>query len=225
MIRPNESSQARRARTRVRRILVLTGSGVAFVAFLSACIFIYWHFRTTSETATRHGLNIIDLSNDPGSTFKVKYNPNTRIVPQSSARSVVRAVNKDRRTFALDASNPQLQDLKPGNVILLSGIAVRKVTAVKAATHTLIVSTTQAKLTDAITDGIIKWKYPIQFWKLAVARRDASATDRREAASSISRTWLRPVFASEPQSELGSVTETGEENGCEWMEERLVYKS
>jgi hypothetical protein len=85
-------------------------------------------------------------------SFDVTFDPDTTIVD----RSGVVEVTGDHR-YVLDPSAPGVGDLEPGSVLLIPGVALRRVTAVRESGGGLDVTTEFAALTDAVVDGDIVW--------------------------------------------------------------------
>ena len=91
----------------------------------------------------------------------MKYQPQTVVFDVAATERAFRGVSHDGSTYFLDASEPAVRQLKPGSVLFLYGVALRKVTALQTQGSEVVVSTTQAELTDAIRDGQINGKSPL----------------------------------------------------------------
>jgi hypothetical protein len=101
--------------------------------------------------------------------YDVKYQPETVVFDESATTRALRKLSSDGSSITLDAAVPEVRLLKPGSVLFLYGVALRKVTAVQPSGSTVVVTTTQAELTDAIRDGRIEWQVPIDFSRGAIA--------------------------------------------------------
>ena len=99
----------------------------------------------------------------PTYVYEVTYKPGVVVVDQATVGAALRDMSDDGATFTFDASAAGLDGLKPGAVVLVWGLALRKITSVDAQGTTLVVQTDPAALTDAIQDGTIKWDQAIDF--------------------------------------------------------------
>jgi hypothetical protein len=95
--------------------------------------------------------------------YKVKYQPWAVVFDEPATERALRGVTADGATYVLDSSEPNVRQLKPGSVLFLYGVALRRVTAVQTTGPNTVVTTTQADLTDAIYEGTIAWQVPIDF--------------------------------------------------------------
>jgi hypothetical protein len=92
-----------------------------------------------------------------GATFDVTWNPNSvRLTRDQTLRSL-RRVSRDGGTFTFAAGDPAIAALKPGQILLVWGIALRKVTSVEPAGATIVVHTDLVSLPEAIPSGHIAW--------------------------------------------------------------------
>ena len=123
--------------------------------------------------------------------YNVKYQPQTVVFDEPATERAFRRVSRDASTYILDASEPAVRQLKPGSVLFLYGVALRKVTAVQTKGSYVVVSTTQADLTDAIRDGQIEWQVPIDITE------GASQAIPRNKISTLSDVFSPPVWAAE----------------------------
>lgn len=101
--------------------------------------------------------------------YKVTYQPNAVTFDQQSTERALKDISADGTVYTLDASSPDAARLKPGSVLFLYGIAIRKVTGVSQQGSNLIVTTADADITDAIKQGHIQWQVPIDFSVIAAS--------------------------------------------------------
>lgn len=125
--------------------------------------------------------------------YNVKYQPQTVVFDEPATERAFRRVSLDGATYVLVESEPAVRELKPGSVLFLYGVALRKVTAVHTQGSYAVVSTTQAELTDAIRDGEITWQVPIDF------SQGASQAFPRKAAASLFDFVSPTVWAAAPE--------------------------
>lgn len=98
-----------------------------------------------------------------GATVRVTYTAATVIVDRTTLENTLREVSDDGATYTFDQPTGPLESLHAGSVMLLQTYALRKVTSVQRDGPRLTVQTTAAALTDAISDGTIKWDHPVTF--------------------------------------------------------------
>jgi hypothetical protein len=76
--------------------------------------------------------NVADLTTAPGTVFQVAYTDNTVVIDAATTEKTFRGVSADGQLFVFDNSNEQIKKLAPGSVMLLQGLALKKVVAVEA---------------------------------------------------------------------------------------------
>jgi hypothetical protein len=86
----------------------------------------------------------------------------------------LRRVSRDGARFTFAADAPKVRTLTPGAILLVWGIALRKVVAVEPRPDGLVVRTEPAALGEAITDGKIAWRAPADFGQGMVSWRESS---------------------------------------------------
>jgi hypothetical protein len=109
----------------------------------------------------RHYLETVDTAR--GATFDVTWSPNTVRLDRAETLRSLRKVSRSGATFTFDAGEPKVRDLKPGQILLVWGIALRKVTAVEPRGGRVIVRTDVASIPEAIQNGKIAWKAHASF--------------------------------------------------------------
>lgn len=113
------------------------------------------HMMRGDRASLKNYLQTVDTVR--GATFDVKWTPQTVIVDRASAIRSLRSVSRDGGAIVLDAGEPKVGELKPGSVLLVWGVAVRKVTALEPGGDSVVVRTEPATLLDVIQEGTIKW--------------------------------------------------------------------
>jgi hypothetical protein len=138
-------------------VLVLIAGGIA--------TFVVMHRSPSPQhaTPTHAAPTPVDLSTLPGSKFEVTYQPETVVIDPATTQKSFEGVSADGAVFVFNTSVPAIRGLKAGSVLLLQGLALKKVVAVETAGDSLIVATVPATLTDAIQDGHIQFDAPITF--------------------------------------------------------------
>lgn len=69
----------------------------------------------------------------------------------------VKQISSDRSTLTLDASVSGVERLAPGQVLLIPGVDVGKITTVNKSGSDVVVKLGPAKITDVIHDGVLQW--------------------------------------------------------------------
>ncbi|HEY4052358.1 MAG TPA: hypothetical protein VGL74_01355 [Terriglobales bacterium] len=128
-----------------------------------------------------------DLRELPGTIADVTLTSNTVRIDNATTRRILKSVGSDGDVFVFDNSDPRIQNLREGQILLLENVAVQKVVAVVKKDNLIIVGTDYASLTDFIQQGHLKWNAPIQFGSL-FAFADAPF-DRQRAKPSM---WWIP---------------------------------
>jgi hypothetical protein len=92
-----------------------------------------------------------------GATFDVTWSPNTVRLTRDETLHALRRVSRSGSTFTFDAAQAKIRDLKPGQILLVWGIALRKVKAVEPHGNAVVVRTDLVALPEAIQSGHIAW--------------------------------------------------------------------
>jgi hypothetical protein len=98
-----------------------------------------------------------------GATFDVSWKPETVRIDRDATIRALQGVSPDGSTFKLAANEPAVSNIKPGSVVLIWGVALRKVTSVTPSGDAVLVHTKVAALGDAIDHGHIAWNGPANF--------------------------------------------------------------
>jgi hypothetical protein len=109
-----------------------------------------------------------------GATLKVTWASRTVRLDRAEAIRSLRRVSRDGARFTFAANEPKLQQLKPGSILLVWGVALRKVTAIEPHGAVVVVQTDPAALGEAIQSGRIAWKAPVAFPQGMVIKRVTS---------------------------------------------------
>jgi hypothetical protein len=99
----------------------------------------------------------------------ITYQPHVRILDRAEAMAELSATSSDGWTLVFESQSPQLQSLKPGDVLLVKGLLARKVLAVSIQGSQVAALTEPATLGDVIRDGRIELQTPIRFTQPAAA--------------------------------------------------------
>lgn len=153
--------------------------------------------------ATQPTVQAMDITKSPGTVYNVTLKASVVKLDRAAIARALVAISDDGTIFAFRTSAPQVADLQPQRIMLLSGMALRRVMTVSPGAKITFVSTEQAALSDAIQNGTIKWDVPIDFSTLKIAST--------ETTTDYVGTWLRGISA--PALADESAPESGEEEG------------
>lgn len=107
----------------------------------------------------RHYLETVDTVR--GATVDVQYAPQTVFIPRDAAIRALRGATWDGAVWRFAAAEPVVARLQRGSVMVVWGLAFRKVTAVAHEGDELVVRTEPAAFSDAVTDAHISWDAPL----------------------------------------------------------------
>ena len=127
---------------------------------------------------------------------KVTYQTNVHTLTQAEAVHSLKGISSDGMSLLFDSSNPTVAGLKSGDVLLLKGLAARKVLAAEVQGSQVIVITRQASLPEIVKDGKIHVSAPIHFGTLR-SQVDAPKTFLEEQWANV---WPGTVYAQGPDS-------------------------
>jgi hypothetical protein len=143
----------------------LRGFFAAALAALSGC-----SPRAADSYATE--LPVYDIAKLPGSVFQVNWSGDTVVIDPPTVRKALRGISPDHMFFLFDSSSEPIRRLAPGKIVFLQGLALRKVVRVTPAGGSQVeVETQSASLADAISEGTVKFNYPVRFGSRGVHGR------------------------------------------------------
>jgi len=119
-------------------VLIVPGDGASLRRYL----------ETTPET--------------PAKRFDVEWNPEVVRIDRGTAARTLRAVSADGRHYTFDAGEPVLTALKPGKIMALWGVAVRRVTDLREANGILEIDTANASLSEIFTRADIEIEFDLR---------------------------------------------------------------
>jgi hypothetical protein len=111
---------------------------------------------------------------DVASVYEVSYTPETVLLSPQAVQSALRSVSSDGATYTFAPSSADAGKLHVGSIMLLSRVALRRVTRTTQTNDGLVVETEPAAITDAIENGRIQASVPIDFGALQSARNEAN---------------------------------------------------
>ncbi len=121
------------------------------------------------RASLQHYLRYVDTVTN--AQVNVTYAPQTVVIGRNAAIRSLHSTSWDGVTWRFDAEEPAVQRIKPGSVMLVWGLAIRKVTRVDQVGDEIVVRSEEAQLTDAVTDARITWDAPAHLLQGAMAMR------------------------------------------------------
>jgi hypothetical protein len=157
----------------------------------------------------RHYLETVDTV--AGATFDVTWSPNSVRLDRAETIRSLRRVSRNGAVFTFASSEPKIAALRPGQVLLVWGVALRKVTAVEPRGDRTIVRTDVAAIPEAIQQGKIAWKTRATFSHGLVSPSEVLDSSKKKVSSAFGDWIVRPAaFRTRPQGEQGEDEGQGE---------------
>ncbi len=103
--------------------------------------------------------------------FQVQWNPDTVAVSRDEAMKSLQSVSEDGSEYTFDSSEPVVSKLKPGRILWIWGIALRRVSSVGRLGGSTLVSTVPVSLPDALTQADIAFDSSVNFANSFVGMR------------------------------------------------------
>jgi hypothetical protein len=121
--------------------------------------------------------------------YDVTYTDNTVVLDRQTVQSSFLGLGSDSTVYRFKAGTGAVERLKPGQVLLLAGMTVRKVSAVSTEGGEIEVQTAPATLAEAIQNGTISWNYAIDWGHLPPGSYEAMQQAMEHAPAGASRPW------------------------------------
>jgi hypothetical protein len=116
--------------------------------------------RGNSTEALRAYLNSVEEIKPK--RFEVQWNPATVAIDKAAALRSLRTVSRDGSTFTFASDEPAVGKLKPGSILWVWDIAVRKVDSVETLGAVTHVHTSVVTLTEAMPNAQIEFETPVK---------------------------------------------------------------
>lgn len=107
--------------------------------------------------------------------FEVQWNPATVAVSKDEAIRSLRSISQDGSTFRLASSEPVVAKLKPGSILWIWDIAVRKVERLEIEDDVTVLYTSSVPLTEAMPNAQIEFEGPVSLPDYYIAHRSRPA--------------------------------------------------
>lgn len=102
----------------------------------------------------------------PQVIYEVAYTEKTVVIDDQTISSNLKSVSDDKAEYRFDKSATSAAQLQPGEIVLFSGLALRKVIGVSTTNNEIVVQTEETTLNQAIQDGTIGWTLPVNWMDL-----------------------------------------------------------
>jgi hypothetical protein len=113
---------------------------------------------------------------DGTTVYSVTYQPGVTVVSKEETMRHLVSI-KPNGSYLFDSTAIQIAKLKPGGVLLLSGLALRTVVSVEKTDTGYTLKTASAMITDAIKDGRLEGAYKIDFGRIQTKKSEAPVAD------------------------------------------------
>jgi hypothetical protein len=123
--------------------------------------------------------------------FDVEWNPATVAIGRDEAIRSLRSISRNGSTFRLASSEPVVAKLKPGSILWIWDIAVRKVERIEIEDDVTVVYTRSVALTEALTRAQIEFEAPVSLADYYVGRKPRA---QQEAAAPRTARAFRPSY-------------------------------
>lgn len=143
-------------------------------------------------------------------TYDVEYADNTVVVDESTLLQSLLSVSEDQAIYRFQPPADAIRQLQPGQVVLLAGLALRKVVRVSNEGEAIVVETAPAQLDEAIADGTLAWSYTVDW--MALPQTSYLATQVGETGSALQ---LVSAQGFDPATGPPEITFSGEIEGWE----------
>ena len=127
---------------------------------------------------------------ESGAGYTITYTSATTRIPDAIASQAVLSVDTAEQRYRFDAATLEGAGvtLSPGRVLLIPGVALRRIATVTTSGGVTTVTTSYAALTDAIRDANITWDAPLRYSAANLAGARLVVQDTTLAPSSMSAT-------------------------------------
>ena len=118
--------------------------------------------------------------------FQVQWNPATVAIDREAAIRSLRRVTRDGVTFVFAADEPAVQKLKPGSIMWVRDLALRKVDAVNTQGGLTTVQTSVVSLNEAMPNARIEFEAPVPVQNFLLSHREFPPPATTPPTSSLS---------------------------------------
>jgi hypothetical protein len=158
--------------------------------------------------------------------FEVHWNPATVAIDKAAALRSLRAVSRDGAIITFASDEPAVAQLKPGSILWVWDIAVRKVDSIETYGDVTRVHTSEVKLNEAMPDAQIEFEAPLKLQNYFPQRQ----IEKPEPAAQTAQ-WrphrrssgLIPVSLTDlPPEDLPNPDQPGDSDDDDWYDEGIT---
>jgi hypothetical protein len=95
--------------------------------------------------------------------FEVQWSPDTVAIGRDEAMRSLRSISEDGTTYTLSSSEPAVAKLRPGSILWIWDIALRRVTGTFTDGNATVVRTAPVSLTEAFVNADVQFQTPVNF--------------------------------------------------------------
>jgi len=132
-----------------------------------------------------------------GSVTGLTYAPGVVQMERREALASLKQISHTGALLLFAGNNSTIASLKPGSVLLITGLMAKKVLASQEDDGDIGVLTEPAALTDVVQDGHIKYDYPVRFASGAVINT-ALAPEPSSSENFANNLFVRTAYAASP---------------------------
>lgn len=116
------------------------------------------------QSQSNGNTNSNETTDDAGTgIYEVTLAPDARLLPAPTVQQSLIEVSTDRSRFRFSDSDTEVKTLQVGQVVVVAGQAVRRISAINRSPGEIVLDTGPASLNEAIRDGRIGWQRPVNF--------------------------------------------------------------
>ncbi|MEO7103882.1 MAG: hypothetical protein ABI311_10910 [Gemmatimonadaceae bacterium] len=119
------------------------------------------------------------------SKFEVKWNPATVAVDKDAAMRSLKAISQDGSDYTFDASEPVVATLKPGSILWIWDIAIRRVDSVATTGGVTVIHTSAIPVTQVWTTADIEFHAPVSLPNYYMAYRPHHPPEPKVASAPV----------------------------------------
>lgn len=108
----------------------------------------------------------LDITKDPTTVFQVTWGDSTVQMDYATVKQTLKSVS-DNDAILVFAPSPAVQKLQAGSVLVMQGLAIKKVVGVIPTDSGIAVITEPGAIQDAVKDGHIHWEHDIDYTQYA----------------------------------------------------------
>ncbi len=109
--------------------------------------------------------------------FDVTYQDNGQLISEATMDNELVEVSDDLGEYRFNGTASEITALEVGDVVLFSGLSLRRITEMSEEDSEIVVATESATLNELIRDGTVAWEYTVDFAELPTPQVDPGFED------------------------------------------------